>query len=246
MSIALRIDDIGASSKQYEVYSKKLYGLGNLLFLKYMPAFMAWGPYREMTPVEWDSVFEILDEYNAKLTVSVTACWVEYNGSLINFDKKYPEESRKLKQGMKSGLLEIANHGLTHCVTEQMKFRPRFFMSNRKYHREFWDWLPDKTHFEHIELSQKILQDYFETDITTFVPPGNVYSEVTEHACLKYGIKTINCNTVSRKEMGINIIGNDQIIDFHDREMVIEGTEWLKRRLEELPDDSEYIFVKEL
>ena len=35
--IALRIDDIGASTKKYEIYSKKF--LGNILFLKYTELF---------------------------------------------------------------------------------------------------------------------------------------------------------------------------------------------------------------
>ena len=44
--IALRIDDIGASTKKFEVYSKLPFG--NFLFLKYLYPFKAWAPYDEI------------------------------------------------------------------------------------------------------------------------------------------------------------------------------------------------------
>ena len=37
--IVLRMDDVGASTKHFEVYSKKIFG--NFLFLKYLPYFRA-------------------------------------------------------------------------------------------------------------------------------------------------------------------------------------------------------------
>ena len=49
---ALRIDDIGSSTKKFEVYSKKK--LGNFLFLKYLKGFKAWGTSREMSVEEWN------------------------------------------------------------------------------------------------------------------------------------------------------------------------------------------------
>ena len=83
--VALRIDDIGASSKQFEVYSNKWFGVGNLFFLKKLDFFKAWGPYKEMTASEWEAIFEILKKYDAKITVGVTASWVEYSGQLVPF-----------------------------------------------------------------------------------------------------------------------------------------------------------------
>jgi len=72
------------------------------------------------------------NEKKVKLTVGITACWVTYDGDLIPFPEKYPEQADLLKFGSESGLLEIANHGLTHCVVGK-----HFFISssNRHYFR---------------------------------------------------------------------------------------------------------------
>jgi hypothetical protein len=253
-TIALRIDDIGASTKRFEVYSKRKFG--NFLFLKYLNGFKAWGPYREMIVSEWIEIFNILRECSAKLTVGITAAWVERNGDYIPFPEKYPDEADVLKDGLDEGLLEIANHGLTHCVVG--KHLPRLFSSNRKYHREFWDWVPREVHFEHIEKSQAILQDYFETRITTLIPPGNVFSNDTVEAAAKYGIERINYRkweTSSLKEKikiinGETIFENnlplENVIRFHDKEIVLEGVVWLKDKLEAISRDAEFVFVKEL
>ena len=140
------MDDIGASTKFYEVYSK--FPFGNFLFLKYTKIFGAWGVYDEITYSLWSEIFHLLDKYNAKMTVGVTACWVEKNNDMIPFYEKFPKEARIIKIGLKNNLIEIANHGLTHCVVG--KHLPRLFSSNRKYHREFWDWIPSETHFFHL------------------------------------------------------------------------------------------------
>lgn len=243
MRLALRIDDIGASSKRYEIYSKKFRGLGNFLFMKYLPFFNSWGPYRELTSVEWEQIFKILNKYYAKLTVGITAAWVEKDGSLVPFPTKYNQEAAKIKEGLDSGLLEIANHGLTHCVVG--KHLPRLFTSNRTFHREFWEWLPDKIHFEHIRRSQEILQDFFQTPVTTFIPPGNVYSGVTIRAAKECGIKLINCRLPSSIVNNIRAVGNEQIVAFHDRELVLKGVAWLENLLS-MYSGVEYCFVKEL
>jgi hypothetical protein len=78
----LRIDDIGASTKQFEVYSKRRFG--NFLFLKYLPWFKAWGPYQEMSADEWQQVLDLLTKCPAKLTVGVTASWVEKDGEKVD------------------------------------------------------------------------------------------------------------------------------------------------------------------
>lgn len=217
---------------------------GNWLFLKYLPPFKKWGPYRELAGEEWFEIFKLLDQFRAKLTVGVTASWVNRNGDLIPFPMKFPQEAETLKEGLELGLLEIANHGLTHCVVG--KHLPKFFSSNRKYHREFWDWLPRKVHFDHLKRSQNILQDYFETGITTLIPPGNVFCKHTIDAAEANGIKRINCLAKNSPVSQMRIIGNESVIDFHDREIVLEGVEWLKRKLESLPEDTEFVFVKEL
>lgn len=244
--ICLRIDDIGASSKAHSIYSKKLKGVGNWLFLKYLPGLKAWGPYREMTANEWDGVFGLLRAYKAKLTVAITAAWVEYDGTLVPFPEKFPEEAAKLKQGMEEGLVEIANHGLTHCVVEGLKFRPRPFSSNRKFHREFWDYLPEAHHRDNLMRAQGILQGYFGVPVTTLVPPGNVFSDATIKACDEAGIRRINCQTSRGPVDGLAIFGNDGVLAFHDRELVLEGAGWLEERLKACAPGTVFVFAKEL
>lgn len=242
---ALRIDDIGASSKFFERYSKKR--LCNVGVLRHRKLFGAWGPYREMSGHEWDEVLEVLQRHGAKLTVGVTAAWVERDGRLIPFPEKFPVEAKALKEGLKVGLIEIANHGLTHCVLENDKFRPRLLGNNRKSHREFWDWLPDETHFEHLERSQKILQDFFEEDVVTLIPPGNVYSGITLKAAQKTGLKIVNCQNpkIFPENAPLKVIGNQSVIAFHDRELVLYGIAWLEKVLQE-NKGKEFCFVKEL
>lgn len=243
--IALRIDDIGASSKEFEVYSKRWFGLGNMLFLKNLDYFKAWAKYREMEAKEWYKVIELLKKYNAKLTVGITATWVNFDGSCIEFDKKFPEEAKALKYGLEEGVLEIANHGLTHCVLKNNLFRPKLFTSNRTYHREFWEWLGKDLHFEHIKKAQEILQNYFSTKITTLIPPGNVYCDYTIEAAKEYGIKIINCKTIDKSIDKIEIVSNDKIFAFHDKEIIEFGVDWFENILKKYKD-YQFKFVREL
>ena len=242
MRVSLRIDDIGASTKKYEVYSRIPFG--NFLFFKYLKPFRAWGPYREIGADDWGKVFRILQNYSAKLTVAVTAAWVERDGRLIPFPEKFPEEADILKNGVKDGFLEIANHGLAHCVVGE--HLPRLFSSNRKFHREFWDWVPREVHLKHIAASQKILQEWLGTRVTTLIPPDNVYSVDTVDAAEQNGIQRINSHRDLGVETSLEIIGDENVIAFHDREIVLEGTGWLERKLESLPSDTEYVFVRDL
>jgi len=246
LNVSLRIDDIGSSTKQYEVYSK-IPG-GNILFFKYIKPFKAWGRYRELNQYEWIQIFEILDQFNAKLTVGITATWVEKDSSLIPFNKKFPDEANILKQGLKNGCIEIANHGLTHCVVG--KHLPRMFHSNRTFHREFWDWLPHNVHYDHLKQSQDILQNFFNTDIVSFIPPGNVFCDATVEAAKLCNFSIINCNInkkINKKISNIRIIGNEKIIAFHDRELVLYGTNWLKKLLFQLDGNTTCnSFIKDL
>jgi peptidoglycan/xylan/chitin deacetylase (PgdA/CDA1 family) len=148
-----------------------------------------------------------------------------------------------LKNACTEGIIEIANHGLSHCVIG--KHLPRLFTSNRKFHREFWPWLDEKVHYEHIKKSQQILQEYFGTAITTLVPPGNVFSEATIKAAAQFGIKLINCNTKSGTVNSIRILGDENVFAFHDRDIMLGGTEWLGKQLR-AKSDVEYCFVSEL
>lgn len=243
--IALRIDDIGSSSKRWEVYGKVWWKIGskhvpfppaNWLFLKYIPPFKQWGPYREMAKKEWFTIFDVLEKCEAKMTVGVTACWVEKNGALTLFPKKFPDEAEALKEGVKAGLIEVANHGLTHCVVG--KHTPRSFSSNRLFHREFYNWLPDEIHYEHMKKSQEILIDFFGKTPITFIPPGNVWTDTTEKAAYKFGIKylsaTENKSPSFKSSNSLIYIGTKHVIAMHDREIITNRVEWFIRRILEL------------
>lgn len=241
MRLALRIDDVGASSKKFEVYSK-VPG-GNLLFLKYLSPFKAWGPYDELSTEQWQEIFDILKKAGAKLTAAITAAWIERDGQIIPFPQKFPKQAAALKKALDEGLIEIANHGLSHCVIG--KHLPRLLASNRKFHREFWHWLDENVHYEHIKKSQQILQEYFGNVITTLVPPGNVFSEATIKAAAQFGIKLINCNTKSTAVNSVRILGDENVFAFHDRDIMLGGTGWLENQLR-AKNGVEYCFVSEL
>lgn len=177
------MDDIGASSKQFEVYSR--YPFCNFLFLKRVWPLKSWGPYPEIRLLTIYAILDFLERHKAKLTVAVTASWVERDGSATPFHLKWPDEATAWRQGYERGLIEIANHGLTHCVPGL--HRPRWFQSNRRYHREFWPWVPD--HHLRINTAQRFLAKAFGVRPTVFVPPGNQWTKETRKACDKLGLR---------------------------------------------------------
>jgi peptidoglycan/xylan/chitin deacetylase (PgdA/CDA1 family) len=238
--LILRMDDVGAASKRNEVYSNWRLRIGsrpvfsgNWLFLKYFDPFRAWGRYPEMTPAQWDAFFSLLDSAGAQCTVAVTAAWVEDDGTLVPYPVKFPEAAERLKKAAECGLVEVANHGLTHCITKDALFRPRLFTSNRPYHREFTSMLPLEQHERHMARSQDILQQWLGMPVVSFVPPGNAFLPETVEFAALHGIRNISCQTDPRVEHGVRIIGNDATLPFHDREMVMHGTDWLRARLDE-------------
>lgn len=243
----LRIDDIGASTKKFEVYSDKFFGFGNLLFLKYAPYFKKWGPYRELTVLEWEGILGLLEKYKAKLTVGITACWVEADNKLTPFPQKFPKEAAVLKKGLKMDLFEIANHGLTHCVVG--KHLPRLFSSNRRFHREFLPGLPGEVHADHLQKSQEILRNFFETEVITFIPPGNAWTKDTEIHAQKYGIEIISSlkdrMDLRDPEQDLCFVGNDEVFAFHDRKIVLEGLGFMEELFKHNPG-TKFISVKEL
>ena len=247
------MDDVGASTKIHEIYGKTRLPVGkwqipfpgNFLFIKYLPSIRKWGPYNEMTVSQWESFLDLLETYHCKLTLGITASWVEYDGTLLPFHQKFPDQAQLLKKALSRGLIEIANHGLTHCVLAGRQFRPRLFSSNRKAHREFWDWIHLEEQEDHLERSQAILQDYFQTPVVTFVPPGNVFQPSTAQLARQHGLINLSCNTATRIENGTAYVGDDQLLAFHDREIVLEGREWLGRRLNTI-DTSKLLFVREI
>lgn len=244
-TVALRMDDVGAASKRHEVYGVtrlRLGGLrvpfpGNLLFLKYLPPIKRWGPYRELEAADWEAVLERLERAGSRMTVGVTAGWVEADGSIVPYPLKFPEASRALRGGVERGLLEVANHGYTHCVLQGRRFRPRLFSGNRGEHREFYDWLPDDVHRQHLRISQEILQNFLGRAVLTLVPPGNVLSRKTLVAAAEAGIRIVSCLGATRWAPfpGLTLVDDARVLAFHDRDVVLGGAAWLERLLAGAP-----------
>ena len=230
-ALALRLDDVGAASKQHEVYGVTRIPLGpvalpfpgNLLFLKYLPPVKRWGPYAELTAGQWEEILATLAEAGARLTVAVTAGWVESDGRIVPFPAKFAEQARVLREGLRRGLIEIANHGYTHCVVRDGLFRPRLFAGNRPYHREFFDWLPESVHREHVRAAQDILGSCFGAAPVTLVPPGNVFSPKTVAAAAEAGIRYISCRgpAPGPGDHGVVFVDDARVVAFHDRDIVL-------------------------
>jgi len=255
--IVYRLDDIGASTKLYNQRGKVWWNVlgmnlpiaffANWGFFKRIKPFKLWGPYPELNVTQWEKILALLKKYNVKMTVGVTACWATSEDELIPFDKKFPKQAAILKEAQDEELIEIANHGLTHCVLIDNKFYPKMFGSNRKYHREFWDWLPDSYHKKHIEKSQDILTKIFKRDIVTFIPPGNVWSPVTEKYARAAGIKFLSSleqkAPTGKVSNGLKYVGTRNIFDFHDRDIVIKGIDWLENKI--AGGKNRLVFVRE-
>ena len=240
----VRIDDIGASTKQFEQYGKKIlkykdisyfyFPLADWGFFKRIRPFQGWGPYEELTVEEWKKILEVFESHTIQPLVAVTASWVEHDGTLTPFPQKFPEEAQFLKQAADAGKVTIANHGLTHSVIG--RHLPHPFRGNRNDHREFWPWMPAEIHDEHIEKSQEILESFFERKITILVPPGNVWSSKTYVAAQKYGITKIICNRymLDSDELmeGVEFIDDRKgYINLHDRELKKGGALFLNKIL---------------
>jgi len=226
-----RIDDIGACTKQYERYSKVPI-FGNLAFLKHRKILGNWGPYEELSIKELNLLFDSINNKNKKLAVAVTASWVATDNKLIPFDKKFPEQAKFLKNLDKKGEITIINHGLSHCVVGMQM--PHFFKSNRIYHREFVDWLPEFMHKKHLIKSQEILENWLERPVTILAPPGNNYSYKTVRACEGTNINLIHSsNNFIPKDSNISFLDSKECICFHDREVKLFGIKFIKKLLEE-------------
>lgn len=233
--VTFRIDDIGTSSKYYNQHAKKRWL--NVWFLKRIPPFAKWAVYNELSEGEWQRFLDIFEKHNIKPIISVTACWVDKNSNFIPFPEKFPAQAGLLKKAFLNDKIIIANHGLTHCVVG--KHLPRFFGSNRKYHREFWGYLPQRVHNEHIIESQTILENFFGRQIEIFVPPGSIWSVKTYLALKQTNIKKViskNYMMDSEQDMeGIKFIDDRQdFFNFHDRELKLYGENWLLKKINEL------------
>ena len=230
LPVALRLDDVGAASKQNEVYGVTRIRLGpfrvpfpgNFLFLKYVPPIKRWGPYPELSAAQWDWVLGALGSAGARMTIGITAGWVESDGRVTPFPRKAPEAAAVIRMGVDRGLLEVANHGYTHCVLQDRRYRPRLFTGNRTDHREFHEWLPEDVHREHLSRAQGILQEFFGVPVLTFVPPGNVFAKVTLAAAAAAGVRYVSCLDPGRwgEIEGITLVDDADVASLHDRDIV--------------------------
>jgi peptidoglycan/xylan/chitin deacetylase (PgdA/CDA1 family) len=240
--VALRLDDVGAASKQHEVYGLTRIRVGplalpfpgNFLFLKYLWPIKRWAPYPELTAGQWDEILRTLSDAGATLTVGVTAAWVERDGRIVPFPIKFPGPARVLREGAVSGLLEIANHGYTHCVVDNGRFRPRLFSGNRPWHREFYDWLPEEVHRDHLRAAQEILASWIGAPVQTLVPPGNVLSAKAVALAASVGIRFISRTGVmpDGARDGVTFVDDSRVVAFHDRDIVTRGVAYLRRLID--------------
>ena len=187
-----------------------------------MPPIKRWGPYRELSAADWESVLDALEARGSRMTVGITAGWVERDGRVIPFPRKFPDQAAALREGAARGLVEIANHGYTHCVLQDRLFRPRLFSGNRTYHREFHDWLPDAVHREHLVRAQEILEGFFGSPVSTLIPPGNVFAKATLTAAAAVGIRYLSCRDAQRwgPVEGLTLVDDRAVVALHDRDLV--------------------------
>src|SRR5947208_3198979 len=109
--LALRLDDVGAASKQHEVYGLTRVPLGpfrvpfpgNLLFLKRVPGIKRWGPYAELSARQWEAILAELERVGARMTVGITAGWVELDGRVVPFPQKFCDAAAAIRRGVERG-----------------------------------------------------------------------------------------------------------------------------------------------
>lgn len=235
---ALRMDDVGASTKWFNWHGVEGRKWGHWFLNKAAP-FGRWGPYRELRHDDWSDIADILDATGSRLTVGVTATWVTWNGELIPFPTRFPDEARILKDLCQDGLVEIACHGLTHCVLKGHAFRPRWNAPNRWAHREFHDFIGASEHRDHLERATNILATFFSRDIKTFIPPGNLWTPATEFAALSCGYRYLasleSVAPTGHATSGLVYVGTGVSEACHDRDIRCHGAEYLEQLIGRMP-----------
>ena len=171
MIAELEIHDIGAAVKLHR--------------RSYLRPWRSWAPYRELGPWDFEALVGLTMPRGIRLVIAVTACWVESDGRLVPYEKKFPEAARVLRQLP----VTIACHGLTHCVLGS--HRATWWRSNRWAWREFYPWLPEGVERIHLERAKIILEQWCGRAVTRLVPPGDVYSPRTETLAAEYGYAPI-------------------------------------------------------
>ena len=62
-----------------------------------MPPIKRWGPYRELSAADWESVLDALEARGSRMTVGITAGWVARDGRVIPFPRKFPDQAAALR-----------------------------------------------------------------------------------------------------------------------------------------------------
>ena len=165
----LRLDDLGASSKQYEWWSRRRWA--NVYPLHHRKLFGAWGPYPELSPPQLEAIFTALDAHGASMTVAITAYWVERDGTLVPYPEKFPDQAAVVRRWAHRGTVEVALHGRTHCLVGW--HRPRWIGGNRRWHREIdpFQYGAPADEWPIVE-ARRALEAWLALPITTVIPPG--------------------------------------------------------------------------
>lgn len=198
----LRIDDFGASSKRYARHRGKLL------------------PYSEAHEDDLIRLFTWLQRIDCRATLAITAAWVERDGSLTPYPKKFPRQTSIIQQAVLAGRVEIACHGLTHCIPGQHTSWP--WQGNRRWHREFIDALPYGQQRAHLVRGRRILEDAFGLGVTTLVPPGNAISDQLAEAALAMGYEVVTCRLDAVAAFPSVVDDRGQCV-LHDRDVIGVG-----------------------
>jgi hypothetical protein len=192
---ALRIDDFGASSKRYERHRGKLL------------------PYQETSARDLRRLIDWLYQSGSAATLAITACWVTGEGKLLPYAMRFPEQTKEIRRGVQLGVVEIAAHGLTHCIPgRHVEWRP--WRGNRAMHREFIDALPFSQQAWHMVYSRCLLEAMFGRPVITLVPPGNAISDALVDAALELGYTLVTCRARGRSRIADD---SDHVV-LHDRD----------------------------
>lgn len=157
----IRIDDLGASSKRYERWSHHTWA--NVWPLYNRQFFGAWGPYRELTADELDQIFKVVAHASKTITVAITAYWVKRNGSLMAYHRRFPAQAAMVAYWARRGVVEVAAHGMTHCVPGF--HRHRWIGNNRYWHRDRHPWRAE---------AKRSIESWLDLPVTRFVEPGQI------------------------------------------------------------------------
>lgn len=203
MMMPWRIDDLGASSKLHERHRGK------------------WWPYRELRAEELATLMAWLARTGSRVTLAITARWVTRRANQIPYARMFPEQAAVIRLAVQHGLVEVACHGLTHCIPGRHADWT-FWRSNRQWHREFIDALPFPEQVEHLRVARAELEQTFLAPVTTLVPPGNAISERLALTALDLGFTVVTCRRPDPSTA--SVIADDRAYPVtHDRDLVAWG-----------------------